>query len=316
MKELILLPMGIIANLLMVKLNLTRLGNKGETPVVTQDPPTDPPPVTDPPEDPPQPSAFESLKTTKGMKNDDEFAKSYTEAEVELGRRQTKLDTVKTQLETQGFTLDDSGNVVQIGNMPPIHQQNQQNQQPQYDPYAWPTPGQNQGQGQDPIYDPYTGLQITNPLDLQLAQLPVGQRTAVVVDAMLTQRDKQNHSSSLAENKVLSEPGAKGFEADVRKVMMNLPLNQRSDEKQWQDALLKVKGMRYDAAMKSAGKEGVDAFINKENAQGMPSSGGGKGGIKLSVDEESTFKWYQDNRPGMFKDKAHFRKASTANYKG
>ena len=315
MKELILLPMGIITNLLMVRFNLMKLGNRGETPVANPEaPPAEPSVPTDPPKDTPQPSAYESLKTTKGMKSDDEFAKSYSEAEVELGKRQTRLDTVKTQLESQGFTLDDNGNVVQVGTNTPLQPQNQQQQQ--YDPYNWQA-GQGQGQEQQPIYDPYTGQQLTNPIDIQLAGMTPSQRMVAVANAVNDQREKQQHSSSLVENEVLSKPEAQGFEKDVRMVMNSLPLAQRSDKKQWEDALLRVKGMKYDEAMKSKGAEGVTAFLNKENVQGLPSGGsGGKGGPKLTTEQQTSYDWYKTNRPNMFKDVSAFLKASDPKHKG
>jgi hypothetical protein len=243
---------------------------------------------------PPAPSTYKDLQTKKGFKTEEDLAKSYVEAEQTLGRKQAAIDKVKQQLESQGYTLNDDGTISQV--------QGGFQQQPQYPQ-----------QPQETVYDPYTGQAITDPIALQLAKLPVGQREAVVFNAMLEQREKQQRDSYQAEAEVLSKPEAKGFEDDVKKVMMQLPVAQRADKKNWEDALLRVKGMQYDQMAKNMGQEAVHQFLNKENIQNIPGTGAGSGGVSTTDEEESAWKYYQERNPGLFKDKAHFLKRMRTN---
>ena len=245
---------------------------------------------------------FDELKAKKGWKDNDAVAKSYTEIESEAGRRQTIIDNAKKNLEAQGVTLDDKGNLIY-----PTGQPYQQPTQQSYgQPYGQPSYGQ-----PEPVYDPYTGQQLTNPIDIQLAQLPPSQRTAVVVNAIVEQREKFQSDAFINEQEILSKPEAKGFEEDVRKVMMQVPLQYRADKKQWENALLRVKGARYDSDRKNWSQQGVDEFINKEGNQniGEPSTVG-TGGVKLTTEQEQTWQYYKTNYPSMFKDKAHFLRAT------
>jgi len=279
------------------------LNNKGELPP-TPDPepnsesqpdPDSLPNVTPDPNAMPasEPGAFDSFVEKKGFKNNDAVAKSYEEIEAAHHRTSNTFNTVKQQLEGAGYTVDEKGNVVQTG-QPPL-------QQPQQ-PYQ---------QQAEPVYDPYTGQAITDPIALQLAQMPVGQREAFIFNAMADQREKLTNSSFKAEQEIINSPAAKGFEQDVKNVMMQVPLQQRANKESWERALFEVKGRRYDNDRQNWGKQGVDDFINKEGAQGLPPSAGGGVSVKLTAEQETTYKWYQDNRPGTFKDKAHFLKANT-----
>jgi hypothetical protein len=246
------------------------------------------------PETPPaQTSVYKDLQTKKGFKSEEDLAKSYVESEQALGRHQNITDKVKRQLENAGYTVDEEGNIKPISSssamMPPV------------------------AAGQmlpETIYDPYTGSPITDPVALQLARMPIGHREMFIVNAMLEQREKLNFASVQADSEILSKPEAKGFEEDVRKVMQQLPLAQRADKKSWEDALLRVKGMRYDAAMKNAGEQWINEFINKERIQRPAGSGGGAGGTTLNSEQEATYQWYAKNQPGLFKDRAHFLKAT------
>ncbi len=243
----------------------------------------------------PQPSAFDSFVQKKGFKSNDDVVNSYEEVERSYTRTTTAIDRAKKQLEQHGYTINDEGDVVQV-------ESNQQNyQQPYQQPY-----GQQQQQQQETIYDPYTGQVINNPIDLQLSRLPLSQRTAVVVNAILNQRDNYAVESRKAEAELFAKPESRGFEDDVRNVMQKLPLEMRIKKENWEDALLKVKGMKYDEALKNAGAQGVDSFLNKAKNQGIPGAPGKGDNIKLSEEQERTFRWYQENKPGMFRDKAHF----------
>ncbi len=247
------------------------------------------------PQPTPQPSAFDSFVQKKGFKSSDDVVKSYEEVEKSYTRTTTAIDKAKKQLEQHGYTINDEGDVVE--------QNPQQYQQPYQQPYGQQ---QQQQQQQETVYDPYTGQVINNQLDLQLSRLPLAQRTAVVVNAILNQRDNYTTESRKAEAELFAKPEARGFEDDVRNVMQKLPLEMRIKKENWEDALLKVKGMRYDEALKNAGAQGVDSFLNKAKNQGIPGSSGSGDNIKLSEEQEKTFRWYQENKPGMFKDKAHF----------
>ena len=264
-----------------------------------------------------QPSVYDDLAAKKGIKNQDEFAGIYVENEKEMSRRANVIDNAKKQLEAAGYEMDDTGKIVQKAAQPGA---GQPAAQPQIDPNTGypvqqPAGGGHYQQPGEPIYDPYTGLQITNPLDIALAGMPVSQRMAVVTNAIMDQREKNSREANTAADKVLSAPEAKGFEEDVRKVMLQLPLQQRSSEQAWSDALLRVKGMRYDQMKLNAGQQGVDEFINKGNAQpftGGQAPSGGAGGAKLSPDQEKQFQFYKTNHPNMFKDRAHFAKRLSA----
>jgi len=248
----------------------------------------------------PQPSVYEELRTKKGFKTEEELAKIYVDAEKSLGKHQNITTKVKQQLQAAGYTIDDEGNVVASApvdsGFPGV-------------PGVPGTPGAPATPG-EPIYDPYTGAQITDPIAIQLARMPVGHREAFIVNAILNQRDTQQESSIQAEVDILSKPEAKDFADDVKSVMQRLPLAQRADKKAWEDALLKVKGMRYDEALKNAGKEGVTSYLNKAGNQTPAGGGGGGGAVALSSEQEQTYSYYQKNYPTMFKDKAHFLRAT------
>jgi len=155
---------------------------------------------------PPQPSIYKDLQTKKGFKTEEDLAKSYVEAEQGLGRIQNTHNKIKQQLESAGYTVDDDGTIKQVGGQPQGYPQ-----------------GQPQGQPQETVYDPYTGQPIMDPIALQLARIPMGQREAVIFNALLEQREKQTNTSYQSEAEVLSKPEAKGFEEDVKVVMRSLP---------------------------------------------------------------------------------------------
>lgn len=245
---------------------------------------------------------YKDLQQKKGIKSEEDLAKIYVDAEKELGRHQNVTSKVKKQLEGAGYTIDDEGNVKPL-DQPPTYGAGQQ-------PYQQPNAG---NQPQETIYDPYTGQPITDPIALQLARMPVGHREAFVFNAMLEQREKQQTASYQAESEVLSKPEAKGFEDDVRKVMQQLPLVQRANKQSWEDALLRVKGMRYDQAIKNAGEQGVNQFINRASIQTPEGSSGGGQGAGLTQEQEEHYQWYVKNKPGLFKDRAHFAKRLSPN---
>ena len=272
--------------------------NRGE---VDPTPNPDPDPKVLPPD--PVPSAYEDLATKKGFKTQDDFASNYTELETDRGRQVTKLDTINKQLEAGGYQMDETGKITpKQGAMPTGNQQPQQQQY--YDQGGNPIQAQVQPQ-QDTFYD-LNNLPITNQIDRQLAQMPVSQRIGYVVNAMADQRDKLNRDSFAADTEVLSKPEAKGFESDVRAVMQQVPIAQRATKQAWEDALLKVKGMKFDQMQKDAGAQGVEEFINKANIQNAPASSGGGKTTRLDAEQEKTFQFYESNHPGMFKDRAHF----------
>lgn len=249
-----------------------------------------------------QASYYKELQSKKGFKTEDDLAKIYTDAEHSLSKRQSVIDKAKQQLESAGYTMNEDGTIIPLSQQQP-HQQGYQQ------PYSQQGYQQQQGY-QEPIYDPYTGQQITDPISLQLARMPVGHREAFVVNAMLEQRERQQAASFQAESEVLSRPEAKGFEADVKAVINQLPLAQRANKQTWEDALLRVKGMRYDTAMKSVKQEGVEEFINKEGLQVPQGRGGDEGNASLTPEQEQQYRYYQQNKPGFFKDKAHFLRAT------
>ena len=140
-----------------------------------------------------------------------------------------------------------------------------------------------------------------------------------MANAIVETREKWGRDSYTAETETLSSPGAKGFEKDVKNVMMSLPLEKRAHKQNWEDALLRVKGMRYEESMRNKGEQAVGEYINKESVQGLPGSGAGSagaGGVKLDSAEETGFKWYEQNRPGMFKDRAHYARRMRSNTGG
>lgn len=252
---------------------------------------------------PPQPSIYEELQKKKGFKSTDEFAKSYVEAEQELGKRTTKEDKIKKQLESAGYTVDENGDIKQVPQVPGG-----------YPPQGQPPPGNYPpAQQEEPIYDPYTGQVITDPFQIQLARMPVGQREAFVFDLMTERREKLLTQSIQAEAEILSKPEAKGFEEDVKKVIQGLPFQHRADKRAWEDALLRVKGMRYDQALKNAQQQGVEAFVEKGGLPPAGGAGGSGGGVALDADQEQIFRYYQQNHPGMFKDRAHFARVNQPN---
>lgn len=252
-----------------------------------------------PSEPAPQPSDYDNLMQKKGFADNNALAKSYGEAESTLGRTQSAQSTTKAQLEKYGYSLDDKGNVVTQNGQPiPAQQGGQQQPYPQQQPDT-----------QEAFYDPYTNQQLTDPVDIQLAKLPPSQRISAVVNVMAQQREKMQGQSFDNEQEILNAPEAKGFENDVRSVMARLPLETRSKKESWSDALLKVKGAKYDEAMKNAGNQGVDEFINKAGVQPIPAAGAGAGAagnVKLTAEQEASFAYYKQNQPGMFRDKAHF----------
>lgn len=246
-----------------------------------------------------QPAAkpIDTFVQKKGIKSIDDIPKMYEDTEASLHRTNQKIQNLKQQVEQNSngsMTVDDNGNLIQNPSF-----QGQPNYQGQ---------GGQQGgyQQQEVVYDPYTGQPLTDPVAIQLARMPLGAREVTVFSALLDQREKQQSMSYQAEQKVLNSPDAKGFENDVRSVMNQLPLNKRADEKEWQDALLRVKGMKFEEMRKQAGQEGVDNFLNKQSFQSMPAQAGGQSGVQLTQEQEQAYKWYAENQPGMFKDRQHF----------
>lgn len=243
-----------------------------------------PPPAT--------PSKYEQLAAKKGFKSHDDLATSYEALEPELGRSKTAIDKAKKQLESAGYTMDDDGTI-----------------KPKEQGQPYQALGQYQQQTPD-IYDPYTGQVIADPIARQLAGMPLGQREAYIFNAMQDQRDKQTSASYQADSEVTSKPEAKGFEDDLRKAMNSKPLAQRADKAIWEQTLWQVKGQRYDTDLKNASAMGVDNFLNKASTQGLSTTGGtDTTGVRLNPDQEQQFRWYQQNKPGLFKDRKQFSEA-------
>lgn len=240
----------------------------------------------------------------KKIKNIDDIPKLYEEQEASFHRANQKLQTLKQQVEqnSQGsMTVDDNGNLIQNPSFQP----------PQGTPgYGYQPQGgyqQNQpGSQQEQLYDPMLGTTINDPVLLQAARLPFGQRELFFANVALEVRENQQRQSYTIEQEVLNAPEAKGFENDVRSVMNQLPLQHRADKKQWQDALLRVKGIKFDEMRKNAGQEGVENFLSKQSIQSMPAQGGGQQGAQLNQEQEQAYQWYVSNQPGMFKDRQHF----------
>ena len=241
---------------------------------------------------PPQPTPYEELMKAKNFKSNDDVAKSYREAETELGRTKNAINTAKTQVEQQSqgsLTVDDKGNVIpKPGYTPQGGQHYGQPNAPVYQP---------QSPEQETIYDPYTGQVLSDPIQIQLARMLLGQREMFITNAVIEQRDKLQLQSYNLESEVLSSPDAKGFEADVKKVMSQVPLQYRADKKVWEDALLRVKGMKFDEMRKDVGGQAVKDFLNTQSNQGLPNSGGGASGSSLSPEMESSFQEYRKRFP-------------------
>lgn len=258
-----------------------------------------------------QPSKYEQLAAKKGYKTPDDLASSYEALEPELGKSKNAIDKAKKQLESAGYTLDEDGTI-----RPKEQQNGYQAPGNGYQAPGYQAPGQGQNP-QETVYDPYTGQALTDPMALQLARMPVGQREAFLFNVMQDQRDRQQNESYAADSEILSKPEAKGFEDDVRKAMMNKPLAQRASKQVWQDTLLQVKGARYDTDRTAWQKNGVDDFLNKEGQQGFQGSGQGSSandGSRLSPEQEQQYQWYAKNRAGQFKDRKHFLSATSPNY--
>lgn len=251
----------------------------------------------------PAPSKFDTLLQKKGFKSNDDLAGSYESIEQEHSRKSTVIDKARKQLESAGYTLRDDGSIEQV--------------QPAGGGYVPPGGGYQQPQGQpaETVYDPYTGNPITDPIALQLIRLPPGQREAVIFNAMQDHREKQQSLAYQADTEILSKPEAKGFEDDVRKAMMQKPLAVRSDKAAWEQELYITIGKRHPQLMQQAAAQGVESFINKENIQAVPSSGGADtSGVKLDPTQEQQYRFYQQSRPGLFKDRKHFQQATSPNY--
>jgi len=276
-------------------------------------PVAEPTPEVLPPDPAPAAGGYDTLAAKKGYKTADDMAQGYIDAEAGLHRVQNNAATTKQQLEAHGYTIDNDGNVIQMAGNP--------NPQP---PYAQPgvpvqtapvVPGQpaQPATPQEAVYDPYTGLQITDPIDMQLSQMPLGQRMGAVVNVMLDQREGFARQSAIFEKEVLDQPAAKGFEDDVRKVMAQVPVQHRATKQSWEKALWEVKGMRYDTDKTNWGKQGVERFINKDGVQAPPGGGGGgKAPLKLTAEQEQTFQYYETNQPTLFKgDRAKFLASAT-----
>jgi len=256
------------------------------------------------PVEPQQPNPLEELKTKKGWKDEGAVAKSYTDLESTYGKTQNALNSAKQNLETQSqgmYSLDEKGGMV-------LTEKGQQyQQQQQYQPQGQPQ------QQQDDIYDPYSGKAITDPATRQfLMQYGPGQREAVLFNAMADQREKQQTASFQNETEILGKDEAKGFEQDVKKVMMSLPVSQRANKEEWNRALLQVKGARYDQDKNNWSQQANDDLLNKMGNQGVPAAGGTQGGgSSLPQGLEQQYQWYAKNRPGLFKSKEEFAKYTT-----
>lgn len=268
---------------------------------------------------PATPDNLQSFMAKKGFASNDDVVKAYESAEAEMHRKQNAFSTAKKQLESQGFTLNDNGEIAPLGQATPgAGQPYPQYEQP-YNPYAWqqqqqfqpqPPPPSNYGQWQQPYgvpqvpFDPYSGEPITHPAAQQLARLPLGVREATVFNAMADQRDQLQAKAFQAENEMMKK--AAGFETELRQAMMALPLAQRADPRNWETEFLKIKGSKYDEHIKTAAQQGINTFINKSGFQTPAAGGTGGAEPALSQDQEQAYRWYQQNYPQMFRDKKHF----------
>ena len=251
---------------------------------------------------PAAPSKYETLAQKKGFKSQEDLAGSYENLEQEHSRKTNIVDKAKKQLEAAGYTLNDDGTIEQAG---------QPAGAPAYPPQGYPQ-GQPQG---EVIYDPYTGQQITDPVALQLARMPLGQREYVVANAIAEQRERQQSAAYQADSEILTKPEAKGFEDDVRKAMLQKPLALRADKNEWSRTLYEIKGKRYDTDSKNWRSQGAEDFINKEGIQGV----GGQpnvdtSGVQLSTEQEQQYRSYQKMQPGVFKTRAEFLQAVSPSY--
>ena len=243
-------------------------------------------------------SKYETLAQKKGFKTQDDLAGSYESLEQEHSRKTNVIDKTKKQLEAAGYTLNDDGTIEQVA-QPPAY--------PQGGGYP-----QGQPQGET-VYDPYTGQPLSDPIAIQLARMPLGQREAFLFNAMQDQREKQQSASYQADAEILAKPEAKGFEDDVRKAMLQKPLALRADKKEWQRTLMEVKGARYDTDSKNWRAQGAEDFINKEGIQPIPSQGGAdNSGVQLSAEQEQQYRYYQ--KQGTFKTRAEFLAACSPSY--
>lgn len=253
-------------------------------------------PVVETPK-PSQPAWNEDPSLSK-FKSPDDLAKSYKEVESSYSRTQNAFKTAKEQVESQtkgAMTMDDKGNLIQNTT---------------YQVPATDTPA---GGAYDTVYDPYTGQAITNPIDLQLSKLPLHQRIGFVTQAVIQQNQKWENDSFQAESETLTSPEAKGFEEDVRKVMRTLQPQVRANKEAWKQALLQVKGARYDSDIRNKGTQAVDEFVEKAGVQNIgggaataPSGGGG-----LPPDQEKVYQYWKKADPGRFKDRAEFTRFSS-----
>lgn len=269
---------------------------------------------------PPQPTTYETLMKDKGFKDNEGFASSYGELEKSHGKHTTTIDTAKKQLEAHGMTMDEKGNITNApavaaapspydtgmpGYVPPAGQPGYA--PPAYQPPAYQPPA-------EPVIDAY-GNRLTNPVDIMMSKMPPSQAMALVAGAVFQNQQKLQSASYTAEAKILSEPSAKEFADDTRKVMMALPLQQRATEQAWSDALLRVKGAHLDKIRVDAGAQGVHDFLNKakdQGAGGQPAAGAA-GATTLTEEQEQNYKYYETNHPGMFKDRAHFLQRANSN---
>ena len=96
--------------------------------------------------------------------------------------------------------------------------------------------------------------------------------------------------------------------------MMTQPIQSRAFAKSYENALLIVKGQKYNDAVRVAGEEAIKRMGEAGSANlnfggGAPSTGGE--GPKLTEEQEKVWAYYQKNQPNRFKDKAEFAKYST-----
>jgi hypothetical protein len=241
---------------------------------------------------------IEEFVKKKGVKDINDIPKMYEDTEASFHREKQKLQTAKTEVEQQSqgqLTLDDNGKVIQNPGFQGVSYG-----QPQQPGYGQPNQQGQPGYQQEVVYDPYTGQPLTDPVAIQLSRMPLGAREVMITNAILEQREKQQQLSYSNDHEILNSPEAKGFETDVRNIMNALPLPMRADKKQWQDALLRVKGLQFDKMRQSAGQEGVENFLNKLNIQSLPETPG-QGGTRLSPDQQKQWDWYQTNQPEVFK---------------
>lgn len=252
---------------------------------------------------PATPTKFQQLKEKKGFKSEEDLAGSYESLEQEHSRKTTVIDKTKKQLEAAGYTLNEDGTITPNAPGQPAYQQDSGYQPAGYQP---------QGEA---VYDPYTGQVLSDPIAIQLARMPLGQREAFLFNAMQDQREKQQSASYQADAEILSKPEARGFEEDVRKAMLQKPLALRADKKEWHRTLLEIKGSRYDTDSKNWRAQGAEDFINKEGIQGLGGqSNTDTSGVQLSPEQEQQYRFYQKTRPGTFQNRQEFLNAISPSY--